>query len=131
MSKKPRVLVLFFMRGCEHCAANQPAWEDACRKMKKENPETEIEEHESAEADVMSKEGVTSFPTMKLKEGGVEAMLIGKQASGKDIVDKLETDLKAKKSKKKGGSRRKRLRTHRRSRKLLLHRTLRNYVGLR
>lgn len=97
--------------------------------MKEKDPETEIEEHESAEADVMSKEGVQSFPTMKLKEGGLEAVLVGAQSSGKDIVDKLETDLK--KKKKKGGSRRKRLRTHRRSRKLFLRRTLRNYVGLR
>jgi glutaredoxin len=127
MSKKPRVLVLFFMKGCGHCAANKPAWTEACQMMKEKDPETEIEEHESAEADVMSREGVQSFPTMKLKEGETEAVLVGAQSSGKDIVDKLEKDLK---KKKKGGSRRKRFRTHRRSRKLL-RRTLRNYVGLR
>ena len=99
--------------------------------MKEKDPETKIEEHESAETDVMTKEGIQSFPTMKLKEGENEAVLIGKQSSGEDIVEKLEGELKAKTSKKKGGSRRKRLRTHRRSRKLFLRRTLRNYVGLR
>lgn len=95
--------------------------------MKETRPETKIEEHESAEADVMSREGIQSFPTMKLKEGDAEAVLVGAQSSGKDIVDTLETDLK---KTKKGGSRRSRFRTHRRSRKFL-RRTLRNYVGLR
>lgn len=97
--------------------------------MKETNPDTKIEEHESAETDLMTKEGIQSFPTMKLKEGADEAVLVGKQSSGKDIVEKLEGELESKK-KKKGGSRRKRLRTHRRSRKLI-RRTLRNYVGLR
>lgn len=95
--------------------------------MKEKDPETEIEEHESAETDVMTREGVQSFPTMKLKEGDDEAVLVGAQSSGDQIIKKLEKGLK----KKKGGSRRKRLRTHRRSRKLFLRRTLRNYVGLR
>lgn len=99
--------------------------------MKEKDPETEIEEHESAETDVMTKEGIQSFPTMKLKEGDAEAVLVGAQSSGKEIVEKLEGELESTKKKKKGGSRRKRLRTHRRSRKLFLRRTLRNYVGLR
>ena len=96
--------------------------------MKDKEPTLSIEEHESHEDDVMKKEGIESFPTMKLKDGESEGVLVGKQDSGEAIVEKLETDLK--KKKKKGGSRRKRLRTHRRSRKLL-RRTLRNYVGLR
>ena len=129
MSKKPRTLVLFFMQGCHHCAENQPKWEDACRQMKEKDPNTIIEEHESRDPETAS-EGVTSFPTMKLKEGDTEAVLEGKQSSGEEIVEKLETELK--KKKKKGGSRRRRThrRRHTRSRKLL-HRTLRNYVGLR
>jgi hypothetical protein len=122
MSKKPRTLVLFFMAGCPHCEANKPAWDDACRRMK---GKAKIEEHEANDPETAS-EGVTSFPTMKLKEGDKEAVLEGKQSSGKEIVDKLEGELKAKK---KGGSRRKR--THRRLRRKLLHRTLRNYVSLR
>ena len=127
-SKKPRTLVLFFMTGCPHCEANKPAWDEACRMMKAKSPETEIEEHESSEPETAS-EGVNSFPTMKLKDGDKEAVLEGKQSSGKEIVEKLEKDLK---SKKKGGSRRRR--THRRTHRLrrkLLHRTLRNYVSLR
>jgi hypothetical protein len=122
MSKKPRTLVLFFMTGCPHCEANKPAWEEAKRSMK---GKAEIEEHEARDDETAS-EGVNSFPTMKLKEGDKEAVLEGKQSSGKEIVEKLEKDLK---SKKKGGSRRKR--THRRLRRKLLHRTLRNYVSLR
>jgi peptide subunit release factor 1 (eRF1) len=124
-------MVLFFMQGCSHCAANQPAWEDACRQMKEKDPGIAIEEHESREAEVMNKEGVSSFPTMKLKEGDKEGVLVGKQSSGEDIVAKLESDL-GKKKKKKGGSRQRRThrRRHSRARKLI-HRTLRNYVGLR
>jgi glutaredoxin len=123
-AKKPRTLVLFFMTGCPHCERNKPAWEDACRRMK---GKAEIEEHEARDPETAS-EGVTSFPTMKLKDGEDEAVLEGAQSSGKVIVETLESDLKKKKSKK-GGSRRRR-RTHRRSRKLL-HRTLRNYVSFR
>jgi hypothetical protein len=121
MSKKPRTLVLFFMTGCPHCEANKPAWEEAKQSMK---GKAKIEEHEARDDETAS-EGVMSFPTMKLKEGDKEAVLEGKQSSGKEIVEKLEKELK----KKKGGSRRKR--THRRLRRKLLHRTLRNYVGLR
>lgn len=129
MSKKPRTLVLFFMTGCPHCEANKPAWDDACRRMK---GKATIEEHEANDPETAS-EGVSSFPTMKLKEGEDEAVLEGAQSSGKEIVERLESELtKTKKSKTKGGSRRRRVRgrTHRRTRKLL-RRTLRNYVSLR
>lgn len=125
---KPKTLVLFFMTGCPHCEANKPAWEEACTLMKATNPTITIEEHEANDSETAS-EGVNSFPTMKLKDGALEAVLEGKQSSGKEIVKKLEADLK--KKKKRGGSRH---RTHRRTNRLrrkLLHRTLRNYVSLR
>ena len=122
-AKKP-VLVLFFMNGCPHCERNKPAWEQAKKAMK---GKARIEEHEAQDPATAS-EGVTSFPTMKLKDGGAEAVLEGAQSSGKEIVDALESQLASKT----GGSRRRRVRgrTHRRSRKLL-HRTLRNYISLR
>lgn len=126
MSKKPRTLVLFFMVGCPHCAANQKAWDEAKKQAK---GKMEIEEHEAGD-EATASEGVNSFPTMKLKDGETEAVLEGAQSSGKEIVKKLEAQLPKESSKRKRGRRSTRRLTHRGGRKLRRG-TLRNYVGLR
>lgn len=114
------VLVLFHMVGCPHCAANQPAWEDAKKKAPAEVKIVEIEAE-----NVPDEEGVTSFPTMEFKDKkGKTKKVAGAQPSGDAILGQLGV--------RSGGSRRRRVTrrlTNRRQRKLR-NRTLRNYVAL-
>ena len=116
LQKRP-CLVLFFMIGCPHCEANKPAWEQAKAKAP---AGTEIVE---VDADATpDDEGVQGFPTMKYKsKRGTETKTSGQKASGDEILKELDV---------KGGSRRRRRRTHRVGKRKLLHRTLRNYVAL-
>lgn len=121
MLKARPVLVLFFMTGCPHCAANESAWEDA---KKKAPAGTKIVEIESD--NVPEEEGVTSFPTMMLRDAdGKTKTISGTQPSGDAILGGLGMA-------KKGGSRHRRRvtrrLTNRRLRKLR-HRTLRNYIA--
>jgi hypothetical protein len=118
LQKRP-CLVLFFMIGCPHCEANKPAWEEAKAKAP---AGTEIVE---VDADATpDEEGVQGFPTMKYKsKTGAETKTSGQKESGDDILKELEV-------KTKGGSRRRRRRTHRVGKRKLLRRTLRNYVAL-
>jgi glutaredoxin len=100
MSKKP-VLVLFFMTGCPHCAANQKAWDEAKKSMK---GKAEIEEHEASEPETAS-EGVNSFPTMKLKQDGHVAVVEGAQPSGTILLTRLTSQLpRSRKRKHRGGA---------------------------
>jgi thioredoxin-like negative regulator of GroEL len=55
-------LVLFFMTGCPHCEANQPAWEEAKSKAPAGTKIVEVDADATPED-----EGVEGFPTMKLK----------------------------------------------------------------
>jgi thiol-disulfide isomerase/thioredoxin len=116
LQKRP-FLVLFFMIGCPHCEANKPAWEEAKAKAP---PGTDVVE---VDADATpDDEGVEGFPTMKYKsKSGKETKTSGQKASGDEILKELEV---------KGGSRRRRRRTHRVGKRKLLRRTLRNYVAL-
>ena len=117
LSKRP-VLVLFFMDGCPHCAANKPAWDSL--KSQTHIPMAEIEASATPEST-----GVFGFPTMMLiTETGETRKIEGQKSS----ADEIKKELKM--SKKKGSSRRRksfRL-SNRRSRKLR-HRTLRNHVA--
>jgi len=110
-------LVLFFMTGCPHCEANQPAWEDAKKKAPAGTKIVEVDADATPED-----EGVEGFPTMKLKKAdGTETKTSGEKRSGDEILSELGA--------KKGGSKRRR-RTHRSRQRKLLRRTLRNYVAL-
>ena len=119
------VMVLFYMDGCQHCERNQPAWEDAKKKMKGKMNTVEIEANETPE-----ETGVSSFPTMMvIEKSGKKKMIAGAQDSGGAILAGLKL-LPA------GGSRSTKSRRHslrrlasRRNRKLR-HRTLRNHVAL-
>lgn len=117
MLQKRPVLALFYMEGCPHCASNQPAWEEAKGKVKKESPETEIVEIEAD--DVPMSAGVHSFPTMVYKSrGGDEKKAEGSQPSGEVLLQNVgwkQNPLKELKPWKtnptrKGGKRRKSLR---------------------
>jgi glutaredoxin len=116
LQQKPLV-VLFYMDGCPHCAANKPAWEDFKKSCKL--PVAEIESNETP-----SSSGVTGFPTMiHIKKDGTKKTIEGKRESGKEIAKELETEEKS------GGRRATRRRSYARKRHLR-HRTLRNYVPL-
>jgi len=115
LEKKPLV-VLFYMEGCPHCAANKPAWEDF--KKSCNLPIAEIESNETP-----SSSGVTGFPTMvHIKKDGSKKSIEGKRGSAKEIAEELDVP-------KSGGRRSTRRRTYARKRHLR-HRTLRNYVPL-
>lgn len=123
MKKKP-IVILFFMDGCGHCAANKPMWDKFKKKMGGTVRMAEVE----AEATPDSS-GVTGFPTMMyVDEAGNKKEISGAQAS----PEAIESGLGMKKA---GGSRVRhrshatRRRNHRRDRKLR-HRTLRNNVAL-
>ncbi len=115
LQKKPLV-VLFYMEGCPHCAANKPAWEDF--KKSCNLPVAEIESNETP-----SSSGVTGFPTMVyIKKDGSKKSIEGKRGSGKEIAEELEVP-------KSGGRRATRRSRYRRVRHLR-HRTSRNYISL-
>ena len=115
MSQRPRV-VFFFMNGCPHCDRTWPAWNKAKKTLK---GSARVEEKESAE--VSSSDGVSSFPTIVVYEGGQEVKRIeGAREKASEIL--AETGL--------GGRRAGRRRTHRRKRQLT-KRTLRNYKPFR
>jgi hypothetical protein len=118
MLKKRPLLVLFFMNGCPHCAANEKAWKEAKKKMGGKTAEIEAE-------DTPDSAGVTGFPTMKyITEGGEERVITGARQSGGQILQELGVPTK-------GGSRRRvSLRRLRRTRnRKLRHRTLRNNIA--
>ena len=114
------ILVLFYMDGCPHCEANQPAW-DALKK-EVDIPVLEIES--SATPDDAD---VSGFPTMKyFDENGKEEKTTGSKKS----ADEIKKELKLPK-KKKGGLRRFRREsrrvTNRRNRKFV-NRSFRNNI---
>jgi thiol-disulfide isomerase/thioredoxin len=110
-------LVLFFMTGCPHCEANQPAWEEAKSKAPVGTKIVEVDADATPDD-----EGVEGFPTMKLKKAdGTETKTSGEKQSGDQILKELGA--------KTGGSKRRR-RTHRVRQRKLRGRTLRHYVGL-
>ena len=116
LQEKPLV-VLFYMDGCPHCAANKPAWDEFKKSCKV--PVAEIEANETP-----SSSGVTGFPTMiHIKEDGSEEKIEGKRDSGEEIAEELKT------KKNSGGRRATRRRRNRRVRHLL-HRASRNNVPL-
>lgn len=101
------------MLGCQHCEANQTAWEQAKKEAKQMG--YKIRETESRNAP----EGM-GFPTTRLeKDDGtpVGKEVVGSRESGEEIIKELGI------KKKKGGRKTRKLR--RRSR----HRTLRNHVS--
>jgi phage portal protein BeeE len=115
LQEKPLV-VLFYMEGCPHCAANKPAWDKFKKSCKL--PMAEIEANETP-----SSSGVNGFPTMMyIKEGGERTVISGKRESAKDIAKELGVPTS-------GGRRATRRRSHARRRQLR-HRTSRNYVPL-
>lgn len=114
--KKRPVLVLFHMIGCPHCEANQPAWEDAKKKVPSGVEVVEVESE-----NVPDDEGVTSFPTMRYKDKkGKTKTIAGAQPSGDAILGGLGL--------RRGGRRVTRRLTNRRLRKFR-HRSLRNNVS--
>ena len=79
------VLVLFYMDGCSHCERNQPAWDKAEKKVKKNIEVVRVESK-----DVPPETGVTSFPTMMYtSKKGKTRTLAGAQESGQAILSKL------------------------------------------
>ena len=118
LAKRP-ILVLFFMDGCPHCAANKPAWDSL--KSQTDIPMAEIEASATPEST-----GVYGFPTMMLITENGETR---KTEGQKSTAEEIKKDLKLSK-KKKGGSRRRNARrtVNRRGRKFR-HRTLRNHVA--
>jgi hypothetical protein len=141
--QKSPALVLFYMIGCPHCEANEPAWKEAKERVKKESPDTEIVEIEADNTPMSA--GVHSFPTMIYKSrGGDEKKVEGAQQNANELLDGVgwksnplksmpAPDWKKNPLSKKGSSRRRRGVTRRltnaRLRKFR-HRTLRNYVPL-
>lgn len=121
--KQRPVLVLFYMDGCRHCQANQPAWEEAKEKMKGKMKVAEIEAKETP-----PEEDVSSFPTMMvIRKNGEKKSISGTKKSGGEI-------LKGLKLRNEGGSRVRRRHTRGRAtrgrNRKLRHRTLRNHVAL-
>ena len=115
LQQKPLV-VLFYMDGCPHCEANQPAWDQFKSSCKL--PMAEIESQATP-----SSTGVNGFPTMMLiRKDGSKKTIEGKRSSGKEIAEELEVP-------KSGGRRSARRRRHTRVRQLR-HRTSRNHVSL-
>ena len=107
-------VVYYYMIGCPHCEAMQPAWEDAKKKLKKGG--VEVSEKESQQVTPM--DSVQSFPTLVMSKSGKEVKRIeGSRESGKQIVSELGV-LK--------GGRSLRRHTYRGKRKTR-NRTLRNY----
>jgi hypothetical protein len=116
LQEKPLV-VLFYMNGCPHCAANKPAWDEFKKSCKV--PVAEIEADETP-----SSSGVSGFPTMvHIKKDGSKKTVEGKRDSGKEIAEELEVE------KSSGGRRATRRRRNRRVRHLV-HRSSRNNVSL-
>jgi len=117
-------MILYYMDGCGHCAHNQPAWEDAKKKMK---GKAEIKEIESANAPT-----IKSFPTMVFIADGKEESISGAKDSG----DQILKELKIRNEGGSRGSRGSRVRrrntrgraTRGRNRKIR-HRTLRNNIA--
>lgn len=121
LQKRP-ILVLFYMIGCSHCAANKPAWDEAKKRVDKDTEVLEIEE-----SAVPNDEGVQGFPTMRyVDKEGKKSEISGERSSADEIEEGLEM-------KKKGGLRRRRSlrRTNRGRNRKLRHRTLRNHIALR
>lgn len=121
LQKRP-VLVLFYMVGCSHCAANKPAWDKAKQRAGKGVDVLEIE----ASA-VPDDEGVQGFPTMRrVDKDGKTTEITGEKGSAEEIEQELGM-------KKEGGLRRHRTlrRTNGRRNRKLRHRTLRYDVPLR
>lgn len=121
LSQRP-ILVLFYMVGCSHCAANKPAWDAAKKRVDKD---TEVLEIESSA--VPDDEGVQGFPTMRhVDKDGKKTETTGEKHSADEIEEELEI-------KKKGGLRRRstRRRSHGRRNRKLRHRSLRHNVSLR
>lgn len=123
MKKRP-IVILFFMDGCGHCAANKPAWDKFKARMGGALETAEVESEATPDSS-----GVTGFPTMMyIDEMGQKKEISGAKSSPDDIAKELGV-------KKTGGSRVRRRshatrrRNHRRDRKLR-HRTLRNNVSL-
>lgn len=114
------VLVLFYMIGCSHCAANKPAWDDAKTKVPADTEVLEIESDATPDD-----AGVSGFPTMMYTNAnGKTTKMVGKRKSGGQILTELGVPQS-------GSNRRRSLRrTHRRRNRKLRHRTLRNYVSL-
>ncbi len=115
-------MILYYMNGCKHCEANQPAWDQAKDEMKEK---AEIKEIESVNAPT-----IKSFPTMVfIAANGKEESISGKKDSGDQILKEL-------KIRNEGGSRGSRVRrrntrgraTRGRNRKIR-HRTLRNHIA--
>lgn len=121
LSKKP-ILVLFFMTGCPHCAANEKAWNEAKKKVGGNTQIAEIEASATPDS-----AGVSGFPTMKyIDETGQERETSGAKQSGDEILNELQVPKKSS-----GGRRR---HTRRRSRNIrkrkLGYRSLRNNIAL-
>ena len=120
LSQRP-ILVLFYMVGCSHCAANKPAWDDAKKRVDKNTKVVEVES-----SAVPDDEGVAGFPTMRyVDKDGKKTEISGEKHSAEEIEEGLSM-------KKKGGSRRRstRRRGHSRRNRKLGHRSLRNNVSL-
>jgi hypothetical protein len=114
------VLVLFYMIGCSHCAANKPAWDDAKTKVSSDTQVLEIE------ADATPDDAdVSGFPTMMyVDKSGRKTKTSGQKTSGGQVLSELGISQK-------GSNRRRSLRrTNRRRNRKLRHRTLRNYISL-
>ena len=87
--KKPMglLVVRYYMIGCPHCEASEPAW-----KKFKEESEYETEEHEANEHETQE-EGVTGFPTYRVKkQGKVEKEHAGALMTPADIKKALGLD---------------------------------------
>lgn len=115
LGEKPLV-VLFYMEGCPHCAANKPAWDKFKQSCKV--PVAEIEADETP-----TSSGVTGFPTMiHIKKDGSKKKIEGKRGSAREIAEELDLPTS-------GGRRSTRRTRHSRSRHSR-RRTSRNYVPL-
>ena len=78
------VVVRYYMIGCPHCEASEPAWKEF-----KESGEYETEEHEANEPETQE-EGVTGFPTYRVKkEGKMEKEHAGALMTSADIKKAL------------------------------------------
>lgn len=120
LSKKP-ILVLFFMNGCPHCAANEKAWNEAKKKV---GGNTQIAEIEASATPDSS--GVSGFPTMKyVDETGKETSTSGAKQSGDEILNELQAPKKSSGGRRHTGRRRRNTRNRK-----LRYRTFRNYVTL-
>ena len=120
LSKKP-VLVLFYMIGCPHCAANEKAWKEAKKKVGGNTQVAEIEASATPDS-----AGVSGFPTMKyIDENGQERETSGAKQSGDEILNELQVPKKSS-----GGRRHTRRRFRNIRKRKLGYRSLRNNIAL-